>query len=209
MTFEEFKTYLETNGGDDEVNNLLNSTVLTRDNVGGYLESDDGKKLLQPKLDSYHAKSLDSWKSNNLDELVQTELAKLNPEKSEAEKQVEQLRKEIEEERAKSRRQELLGDTTKSLADEGLPTKLVELLIADDEEVLTGNIESYKELVETVKQQAIAEFTKRNGREFKQGGGGGGSSDDDKVKNLVAGIYGEGNQTDQTKKAQQAFFKSE
>lgn len=205
MTFEEFVAYYNENKDDAEVAKFVNSAALTKENVSAYLDGEEGKQILQPRLDKYHSKSLESWKENNLDKLVEEELAKRNPEKSEAELQVEQLRREIEEERAKNRRQELLGNTTKQLADEGLPTKLVELLIAEDEEKLNSNVETYRDLVKSVKESAIEEFAKQHGRDYKPGGQ---NPPENKAKELVASIYGEGNATDQTTKAQEAYFKT-
>lgn len=73
FTVEQITTALteENNKADYDAlrgNDLFKSEI-TQEGVQSYLETDDGKRLLQPKLDQYHTKGLQSWQEKNLDKI--------------------------------------------------------------------------------------------------------------------------------------------
>ncbi|MCG3017519.1 DUF4355 domain-containing protein, partial [Escherichia coli] len=82
----------------------------TIEGVKGFLETDEGKKLIQPKLDAHFTKSLETWKQNNLEKLVEDEVNKRNPQKTPEQIEVEKLRKEIEDERKARNREALVNN---------------------------------------------------------------------------------------------------
>ena len=69
MTFEELLKELKQFENTDEYKNFV-SGLINDERVTAYLDTDNGKKLIQPKLDSHFSRSLETWKSNQLDMLV-------------------------------------------------------------------------------------------------------------------------------------------
>lgn len=128
----------------------------------------DVRSAIDSEKDTHHAKALDTWKANNLETLVDEEVKKRNPEKTPAEIEVEKLRKEIEDERNARNRETLKNTALKQLTDEGLPTNLIDRLLADDEESTTANISAFKEVIELAKQSAIDGIYKGNGGKPEQ-----------------------------------------
>ena len=133
----------------------------------------DVRSAIDSEKDTHHAKALDTWKANNLETLVDEEVKKRNPEKTPAEIEVEKLRKEIEDERNARNRETLKNTALKQLTDEGLPTNLIDRLLADDEESTTANISAFKEVIELAKQSAIDGIYKGNGGKPEQSATGG------------------------------------
>ena len=78
MTFEELLKELKQFENTDEYKNFI-SGLINDDRVTAYLDTDSGKKLMQPKLDSYFSKGLETWKTNNLDKLVNEKVKELYP----------------------------------------------------------------------------------------------------------------------------------
>lgn len=169
MTFEEIKKWMDDNKGSDEVKSYLNS-LITSDKVESFLESEEGKRLLQPRLDRYHAKSLDSWKENNLQKLIDEKVAELNPTETEEQRKIRELEERLNASEREKTQQAMLNKVTQQLSQEGLPTDLANLLIADDEEALTKNVELYKTVVGSVAERTRKEILKEHGRDTLKGG---------------------------------------
>mgnify|MGYP001325778202 FL=1 len=169
MTFEEIKKWMDDNQGSDEVKGYLNS-LITSDKVESFLESEEGKRLLQPRLDRYHAKSLDSWKENNLQKLIDEKVAELNPTETEEQRKIRELEERLNAAEREKTQQAMLNKVTQQLSKEGLPTDLANLLIAEDEEALTKNVELYKTVVGSVVERTRKEILKEHGRDTLKGG---------------------------------------
>ena len=169
MTFEEIKKWMDDNKGSDEVKGYLNS-LITSDKVESFLESEEGKRLLQPRLDRYHAKSLDSWKENNLQKLIDEKVAELNPTETEEQRKIRELEERLNAAEREKTQQAMLNKVTQQLSKEGLPTDLANLLIAEDEEALTKNVELYKTVVGSVVERTRKEILKEHGRDTLKGG---------------------------------------
>lgn len=131
------------------------------------------RSAIDSEKDTHHAKALETWKANHLDSLVDEEVKKRNPEKSPAEIEVEKLRAEIEAERNERKREALKNTAFKQLTDEGLPTDLIDRLLADDEDATAANIEAFKGVIEAAKQSAIDGIYKDNGGNPEQSATGG------------------------------------
>lgn len=118
---------------------------------------------LDSEKDRHAAKHLDTWKANNLDALIEEEVNKRNPQKTPEQLEIEKLRAEIEAERKERAREALKTTALEALTKEGLPTDLIERLVGDDADTTTQHIESFKTIVEQVKQSAINGVYKDNG----------------------------------------------
>jgi hypothetical protein len=130
ITFEQIQEALQTN---EELAKKVSTSFLTPEAINGYLESEDGKKVLQPKLDSYFSKGLDTWKNNNLQKLIDEEVSRRNPAETPEQKALRELNQKmakIESEKIKAE-QIALGQAIAS--EKGLPTSLVPYFVGDNE----------------------------------------------------------------------------
>lgn len=130
ITFEQLQTALESN---QDLAKKVTSSVLTPDNITGYLDSEEGKKLLQPKLDSYFSKGLDTWKNNNLQKLIDEEVSKRNPAETPEQKAIRELQQQMAQATAEKVRAEQIALGQSIASEKGLPTSLVPYFIGDNE----------------------------------------------------------------------------
>lgn len=146
MNLEEIKNYLNENKEDEEVQALLKEfNSINQDDIKDFLDTDDGQKLLQPRLDSYFTKGLNTWKENNLDKLVAEKLKEINPEQTPEQIELQQMKAELEEMKNAKIRESLKNTALTQATEKNIPTSLVDYLLGTDEETTTANLETFEE----------------------------------------------------------------
>lgn len=130
ITFEQIQEALTNN---EELAKKVSTSFLTPDAITGYLETEDGKKLLQPKLDSYFSKGLDTWKNNNLQKLIDEEVNKRNPAETPEQKAIRELQQQMAQANAEKVKAEQIALGQAIASEKGLPTSLVPYFIGDNE----------------------------------------------------------------------------
>lgn len=169
VTFDAVKAYLEANADNAEVQNYLAVKVLTSDKVKGFLDTEEGKKLLQPRLDANFSKGLETWKTNNLTKLIDDEVAKRNPTKTPEQIELDKLRKEIEDERNARNREALVNKALKVAKEKNLPDSIVDFFIGQDEETTLTNLTKLEEEYSKAVTSAVDSKFKEHGRHIDQG----------------------------------------
>ena len=106
MNFQELIEELKKFEGTEDYTNFVTG-LITSDRVKTYLDTDDGKKLLQPRLDKYHNKSLETWKANNLQGLVDARVKELHPDADPKDIEIEKLRQELAQKEREATREKL------------------------------------------------------------------------------------------------------
>jgi len=159
MDLQEIKTYIESNKDNAEVKSYIGGFI-TSDRVDTFLNTDDGKKLLQPKLDSYHGKGLETWKTNNLSKLVDEEVKKKFPTKDPNELALENMKAEMEKMKTESSRKDLKTNAMKTLSDKKLPTDLVDYFIGADEVTTNANLTKFETILNASVTSLVAEKLK-------------------------------------------------
>lgn len=164
MSLAEIKALIESNKDNTEVNTYLQGlNPLTTDKVASFLDTEDGKKVLQPKLDGHFTKGLETWKTKSLPSIIDEEVKKRNPDETPEQKRIRELEDKINQSEKRSTRETLKVKVLNSLTEKGLPTKLLDLLIGEDEMTTESNIAT----LESVFNVAVtAEVEKK----FKDGG---------------------------------------
>lgn len=145
MELKEIITELQKHKDTDEYNNYIGGFI-TADRVEKYLESDEGKKLIQPTLDKYHNKGLESWKTNNLNKLIDEEIKKRFPEADPKDKELANIKQELETIKNEAIRKDLTNKALKVATEKGLPVELIDYFIGNDEETTTKNLETFENI---------------------------------------------------------------
>lgn len=143
MTFEELLKELKQFEDTDEYKTFVNGLV-NDERVTAYLDTDGGKKLMQPRLDSHFSKSLETWKSNNLDKLVNEKVKELYPEADPKDTELAAVKAELERMKSESLRKDLTNKALKIANDKGLPADLVDFFIGADEKATNANIAKFE-----------------------------------------------------------------
>lgn len=123
ITLEQFKTALESNL---EIKGYYDSVV---------------DKTVSKRLD----KSIESWKEKNLNNLIEEEINKRYPPKTEAEIKLEEINKELERANQEKQQLELRMKYQELLIKSEIPVELVDFVAGKDTEETIKNIEKFKE----------------------------------------------------------------
>lgn len=160
--FNEVKTYIQENlDKNEEVKNYVGGFV-TADRVNSFLETDEGKKLVQPKIDSHFTKGLETWKSNNLTKLIDEEVKKRFPEAKPEEVELKKLQAEIAQMKNDALKKDLTNKTLKQFQEKKLPVELVDYILGADEETTNKNIEMLASLLAKRDEEIKTEIIKGN-----------------------------------------------
>lgn len=174
MELKEVKEFLDKEKENEEVKTFLQELKkISTEEVNQFLETDEGKKLLTPRLHSHFDKTLVTWKENNLDKEFETKLADeiaiRYPEETEEQKRIKALEKSKEETDNKLLRSELKNMAITFLNEAKLPQDLVETLIGADAGKTGEVLEKFKTMMEAFQKRITDELYKKHGREPKEG----------------------------------------
>lgn len=169
MNIEEVKSFFEEHKDDKEVKDYLNGLkTVSVDDVKGFLDTEEGKRFIQPELDRYHSKGLESWKEKNLEDLIEQEVRKRNPEQSEEQKRISALEQELEKRDAEAKREKLRSNALGKARELNLPTSLVDRFLGDSDEDTEQNLKALKETFDKYVQKGVESKFKSSGRDVKE-----------------------------------------
>lgn len=163
MTIEEIKAYLSENAQEQEVIDLIRGLVTT-EQVNAFLETENGKQLIKPRLDSFFSKGLETWKTNNLNTIVEQEISKRNPAETEDQKRIKNIELQLQQERAERLRRENENAAMKLLESKKLPLTFAEFVMADTVEGITTKIASLESVINALVTQKVEERFETGGR---------------------------------------------
>lgn len=173
INLEAVKKFLSDNKAKDDVKAYLGElSAVSADKVKGFLETEEGKKLIQPKLDAHFTKGLETWKTNNLETLINDEVNKRNPGKSPEQIKIEELTKKIEDAENARNREALVNKALKVAKEKNLPDGVIDFFIGENEEGTLANLTKLEEEYTKAVQAAVDIKFKENGRIVSTGGGG-------------------------------------
>ncbi|HCZ8076564.1 TPA: DUF4355 domain-containing protein [Staphylococcus aureus] len=169
MNIEEVKSFFEEHKDDKEVKDYLNGLkTVSVDDVKGFLDTEEGKRFIQPELDRYHSKGLESWKEKNLEDLIEQEVRKRNPEQSEEQKRISALEQELEKRDVEAKREKLRSNALGKAQELNLPTSLVDRFLGDSDEDTEQNLKALKETFDKYVQKGVESKFKSSGRDVKE-----------------------------------------
>lgn len=172
MNWEEVKKFIEDNQNNQEMMTYLRGLIMTPEGVAAFLDTAEGKKLLQPRLDQYFTKGLETWKEKTLPNLIDEEIKKRFPGETEEQKRLRKLEEELAQERQARLKSELINKATTLATQKGLPVELVAYFVGQDEDSTINNLTALENIWQQNLQKAVEEKFKESGRSPNQGGGG-------------------------------------
>ena len=165
MNLEQLKAFLESaEGKTDEVLRYLGSLFpTTLKQVQQFAETPEGKSWLDSLKDKHLQKGLETWKQNNLEGLIDTEIKKRFPEKDPKDIEVERLRSEITAMQGKQARETLTQAAMKRAGDKGLPLELAGFFVGADEAATEANLQAFEDCWNTSVQRGLEARLKTDG----------------------------------------------
>ncbi len=166
MTFENVKEFLESEAGKaSEVTAYLQGlNPLTVARVQEYIDkTPEGKSWVDSVRDKHLQKGLETWKTNNLESLLNDEIKKRFPQKDEKELEVEKLRAEIEKMKHEKQRESLTNKAIKIATEKSLPIELVDFFIGADEQTTVSNVKVFEDTFSQYVQKTVEQRLKGDG----------------------------------------------
>lgn len=161
MDFNELTAELEKFKGQESYENYI-SGLITADRINSFLDTDNGKKLIQPKMDSYFSKGLDTWKSNNLEKLVSDKMKELYPEQDPKDLELKKVMQELENIKREATRKDLQNKALKIATEKKLPVELIDYFIGNDEDMTMKNLETLEKVYNSSLSSGIDSKIKDN-----------------------------------------------
>lgn len=160
MELKDVQEFIEQNKDNDDVKNYIGGFI-TPDRINGFLDSEDGKKLIQPKIDSNFTKGLETWKNNNLQKLIDEAVTKANPAETKEQKQIRELTERLNQKEVEEKKQMLLNKGLLKADEMKLPKEVVSYFLGEDEESTNSNLETLSNIfnshVENIVKQRLGE----------------------------------------------------
>lgn len=130
-----------------------------------FMETEEGRKILNPMFDSKVSKAIETWKANNLEKELQNELVKQGFVQTEEQKQMLALKQEIENIKKEKTLAELNTLKLSELSSNGLPAEFGKFVTGDSEELIRSSIAEMKSLFEsTVSEQVKRKLANTGGK---------------------------------------------
>ncbi len=146
MELAEIQTYFEANKDKPEVQKFVNGFV-TSDRVNAFLGTDEGAKIIQPIKDQHFSKSLESWKSKNLQTIIDEEVGKRSPKETEDQKRLRKLEEENLAIRKQNKISEFKNKASKFASEKNIPVALLDHLnYPETDEELNGRLGAIAEI---------------------------------------------------------------
>lgn len=123
----------------EQVETVATPTVTNID-IEKYLGTDEGRKFLQPTLDKTITKAIDTFKEKTLPSLVDAKVKELHPDMTPEQKQLSEMKNELERFKKEALKEKLLNKALKIASEKNLPTQIVEKFIGEDDETTETNM---------------------------------------------------------------------
>jgi hypothetical protein len=164
MELKDVSTFLEQNADKDEVKTFVKG-FYAPEKLAPILDSDEGLKILQPRLDKYHTKGLESWKEKNLNSIVEQEISKRYPAQTEEQKRIKTIEDELKQQKTKAKMEEQKNIAITKLNENKMPLVLSDLILGEDDETFNKKFSLLKTAWDKELDNRIKEEIKKNGRQ--------------------------------------------
>ena len=168
MTKKELLELIKDLKDDDSVTEVITESELA--NEFGSLdifkkkieEDKEFKSFMDSIKDKHTSKSLETWKQNNLEKLVNEKIKELYPKEDPKDLELRKLQQQMEEMQREAQREKLTNKAFKIATEKGLPTDLVDYFIGEDENSTLKNLETFEKTFTDNLETKVKERLKSN-----------------------------------------------
>ena len=141
------------------------------------LTDSDFKAYMDSEKDKHHTKALDTWKTNNLQKLIDDEYFKKHPEETKDPTAIKlaEVMKKLEDSEKANKVEKVRNTITKSLTDKKLPIGLADFIVNEDEAKANAALTAFENIFKDHDTGLKENFIK--GNIYIPGGGEGGKGD--------------------------------
>lgn len=170
MNKQELLKLIETIGDEDSVDEVLSQSDFAKSLLTSGLTLDafkekvtkdkEFKSFVDSLKDNHFNTALETWKTNNLQKIVDDAVSKANPEETAEQKKIRELTERIDKAEKEKAYESLRNKAYKIATDKKLPSDIVEFFIGQDEEATIKNLESFNDVYNQNLSLAIEERLK-------------------------------------------------
>jgi len=172
MDIKEVQEFIKTNAATPEVQEYVKGFI-TPDGIKAFIETDEGMKTIQPKLDQHFTKGLETWKTNNIQKLVDEGVEKVvqekYPKETEEQKRLRKLEGDLLSETVKRQKAEQMMQATQEANAKGLPVELVKYFVGADADSTKAGLLAFEQVWKAALKSTVDNVFKANGRTPDQG----------------------------------------
>lgn len=140
MKLEEIKSAIEELSADDSATFM--TEYLSAERVKSFMDTDAGQKIMQPYFDKRVTSSIETWKGNNLQALIDAEVKKRFPEADPKDVKLANMQAELDKVKAEAARKEQLIKAQSIATKKGLPVEIIGYFIGEDDKATEKNIDT-------------------------------------------------------------------
>lgn len=128
-----------------------------------FMETDEGRKILNPMFDKRVSTAIETWKTNNIDKVINDELVKRGFVQTDEQKKMMELENEIAAIRKEKEMAEKRAIALAELNANGLNATLADYIPHDSEESIRNGVTTFKSILDDLVAQEVKKKTAGTG----------------------------------------------
>ena len=128
-----------------------------------FMETEEGRKVLNPMFDKKVSTAIETWKSNNIEKVVNEELVKRGYVKTEEQKKMLELEQQIANIQKEKELAEKKAVALAELNANGLNTALADFISYDSEETIRTGVSTFKSILDDLVEKEVKKRTAGTG----------------------------------------------
>lgn len=144
-------------------NNNTPAPVYGVEDFKKFMETEEGRKVLNPMFDKKVSTAIETWKSNNIEKVVNEELVKRGYVKTEEQKKMLELEQQIANIQKEKELAEKKAVALAELNANGLNTALADFISYDSEETIRTGVSTFKSILDDLVEKEVKKRTAGTG----------------------------------------------
>ena len=132
-----------------------------------FMETEEGRKILNPMFDKKVSTAIETWKTNNTEKLVNDELVKRGYVQTEEQKRMMELENQIASIKMEKELAEKRAVALAELNANGLNATLADFIPHDSEESIRNGVNTFKSIIDDIVAQEVKKKTAGTGAKPK------------------------------------------
>lgn len=128
-----------------------------------FMETEEGRKVLNPMFDKKVSTAIETWKSNNIEKVVNEELVKRGYVKTDEQKKMIELEQQIANIQKEKELAEKKAVALAELNANGLNTALADFISYDSEETIRTGVSTFKSILDDLVEKEVKKRTAGTG----------------------------------------------
>lgn len=148
---------------DNNNNNNTPAPVYGVEDFKKFMETEEGRKVLNPMFDKKVSTAIETWKSNNIEKVVNEELVKRGYVKTDEQKKMLELEQQIANIQKEKELAEKKAVALAELNANGLNTALADFISYDSEETIRTGVSTFKSILDDLVEKEVKKRTAGTG----------------------------------------------